>query len=152
VPAREALEKQAAFVDTLLGYACSQVSLGIGETLILDFGELEINPVGDLAGAIVLAVECPWRIDNPERPTVGWEDEEGDVAHHSTVLIAGIVDEVDLRRPGFDLTIGFSNGYRLRVFPDCRAYYSDGMSGGALPWQLAGRGLIGASSGEQSPN
>jgi len=39
------------------------------------------------------------------------------------------------------VTILFSNDRRLRVFPDCRAYFSDDMSGGALPWQVAGEGL-----------
>jgi hypothetical protein len=150
VAAREALDTQAAMAETLVGYACSQVSLGVADALILDFGDLELNPVGDLAGAIVLAVECPWRIDGSDQPAVGWEDEEEDIAHLSSVLIGGVVDEIDVRRPGFDLTIQFSHGYRLRIFPDCRAYYSDEMSGGAVPWQLVHRGVAGEPQGNST--
>lgn len=141
MPTREALESQARHVEALAGLPCSQTSLGVADALIIDFGELEPNPDGQLAGSIVFVIECPWRIDGPERPAVGWEDDEEDVVQLSTALIGGIVEEVEVRRPGFDLSIQFSNGHRLRVFPDCRAYYSDEMSGGALPWQFAGRDL-----------
>jgi hypothetical protein len=139
--ARAALEHQATLAQALTGMTCSQTSLGMADALIIDFGDLEVNAEGQLAGAVVFMAECPWRIDNPERPTVGWEDEEEEIAHLSTALIGGRVEEVEVRRPGFDLTLLFSNDHRLRVFPDCRAYYSDEMSGGALPWQLAGSGL-----------
>lgn len=139
--AREALEKQARLIESLSGLVCSQTSLGMADALIIDFGELQPSPDGELAGELVFVIECPWRIDNPDRPTVGWEDEEEDIVHLSTVLIGGSVDDVEVRTPGFDLTIQFSNGFRLRVFPDCRAYYSEDLSGGALPWQVAGRAL-----------
>lgn len=139
--AREALQTQAKLAEALSGLACSQTSLGVGDALIIDFGELRPNPGGELAGSIVFVAGCPWRIDDPDTPTVGWEDDEEDIANLSTVLIGGTVDEVDVRLPGFDLTLQFTNGYRLRVFPDCRAFYSDEMSGGALPWQVAGRDL-----------
>lgn len=141
MPARQALETQAKLVESLIGMPCSQTSLGMADALIMDFGELQAGLDGDMAGAIVFVVECPWRIDNPDRPTVGWEDEEEDIAHLSTVLIGGTVEDVDVRTPGYDLNVQFSNGFRLRVFPDCRAYYSEELSGGALPWQLAGREL-----------
>lgn len=138
---RAALEAQAELANRLSGLACTQVSLGVAETLIVDFGELEPNDQDDLAGLLVLAVDCPWRIDGPDLPAVGWEDEEEDIAHFATVLIGATVEDIEVRRPGFDLILTFSHNHRLRVFPDCRAYYSDELSGGALPWQLAGRGL-----------
>ncbi len=141
MPVRQALEDQARLAAALEGLTCRQTALGIGDALILDFGELLPGPDGELAGAVVFVVECPWRIDNPDRPTVGWEDEEEDIAHLSSVLIGGAVDEVEIRRPGFDLTLQLSNGFRLRAFPDCRAYYDEELSGGALPWQFAGRDL-----------
>lgn len=142
MPARAALEVQAELVTRLVGLRCTQVSLGIAETLIIDFGELEPGPDGQMTGAFVLAVDCPWRIDGKDLPAVGWEDEEEDIVHLSTVVIGATVEEIEVRRPGFDLLVQFSNGHRLRVFPDCRAYYSDEMSGGVLPWQLAGRAAL----------
>lgn len=141
MPTRKALELQASHAERLSGLTCSQTSLGVADALIIDFGDLQPSPDGQLAGAIILVIECPWRIDGSDRPVVGWDDDEEDVATLSTSLIGGMVEDVDLRRPGFDLTLQLSNGHRLRIFPDCRAYYSDELSGGALPWQLAGRGL-----------
>lgn len=136
---RTELEIQAGLTTLLNRRTCTQVSLGGDDALILDFDELQPNLEGQLAGAIVLVIECPWRIDTPDLPAVGWEDDEEDVAQLSTALIGGAVEETDVRRPGFDLTLNFSNEYRLRIFPDCRAYYSDEMAGGALPWQIVGR-------------
>jgi hypothetical protein len=135
---REALEQQAELTSFLGGATCSQVSLGAEEALIIDFGELRTTAEGQLAGSLMLAIECPWRIDTTETPVVGWEDDEEDVAHLVTVLIGAVVDELEVRRPGFDLFIQFSNQHRLRIFPDCRAYFDEDLGGGALPWQLAG--------------
>ncbi len=142
MPLREALEAQAELSTSLEGSNCSQVSIGRNDSLIIDFGELETTTDGQNAGALMLAIECPWRIDAPEVPVVGWEDDEEDIADLSTVLIGATVTAVEVRRPGFDLTVEFSNEHRLRIFPDCRAYYSDQMSAGALPWQLAGRLIL----------
>jgi hypothetical protein len=145
---REALERQAELTSFLAGAVCSQVSIGADEALIIDFGELRETLDGQLAGSLVLVIECPWRIDAPEVPVVGWEDDEEDVAHLATVLIGATVEGLDVRRPGFDLSIDFSNQHRLRVFPDCRAYYHDELAGAALPWQLAGPAIpIAAHSG-----
>jgi hypothetical protein len=141
MPLREALEKQAELVALLEGFQCSQISIGMRDSLIIDFGELEASAGGQHAGALILAIECPWRIDTPEVPVVGWEDDEEDVADLATVLIGATITEVEVRRPGYDLLIEFSNEHRMRVFPDCRAYYSDTLSAGALPWQLGGGGL-----------
>ena len=138
---RPDLEHQAALIDCLFSTTCTQISLGVGDALIIDFGPLEESPSGDLSGEFILAIDCPWRVDGTDLPVVGWDDEEEEVASQGTVLIGAKVEEVEVRRPGFDLDVRFSNGHRLRVFPDCRAYYSEDMSGGALPWQVAGRGL-----------
>ncbi len=138
---REALEIQAALAPKITSSICTQVSIGMAESLIVDLGDLAPVAGGQFAGEYVLAIECPWRIDAPEIPVVGWDDNEEDVADLATVLIGASVNELDVRRPGFDLTIQFSNEHRLRVFPDCRAYYVDEMSGGALPWRIGGRGI-----------
>ena len=136
------LEAQSILVDRLTSHSCTQVSLGAGDGLIIDFGDLEESDAGDLSGALVLAIDCPWRVDGANSPVVGWDDEEEEVASQATILIGAEVEEVDLRRPGFDLNVQFSNGHRLRIFPDCRAYYSEDMSGGALPWQIVVRDMV----------
>lgn len=135
---RAALERQEQLATQLHGAYCSQVSLGPGESLILDFGELQETPEGQLAGNLTLVIECPWRIDSDEIGVIGWQDAEEDIADFATVLIDASVDQVEVRRPGFDLILRFSNGHSLRIFPDCRAYFDDDLAGEALPWQVAG--------------
>lgn len=138
---REALVHQAEIATRLEGQACTQVSVGVHHSLILDFGELQPAEGDQLSGELILAIDCPWRIDAPDVPVVGWEDADEDIADLATVLIGAVVTEVEIRRPGFDLFLQFSNDHRLRIFPDCRAYYHDELASGALPWQIGGRAL-----------
>lgn len=135
---RQALEHQATISQQLQGMRCSQVSLGTEEALILDFGTLREMPDGQMAGTLALAIECPWRIDSQETAVIGWEDEDDDVVQFATVLIDAAVEEAEIRRPGFDLILRFTNGHSLRIFPDCRAYFDDALAGERLPWQIAG--------------
>lgn len=135
---RAALEHQAEISRELHGMRCSQVSVGADEALILDFGALNETPDGQLAGTLALGIECPWRIDSPETAVIGWEDIEEDIVQFATVLIEAAVTEVEIRRPGFDLILRFTNSHSLRVFPDCRAYFDDELAGERLPWQIAG--------------
>ncbi len=136
--ARAALERQAEIANRLSQMRCSQVSLGGEDMLILDFGDLSQSPGGQLAGALILSIECPWRIDSESVGVIGWQDDEEDVADFATVLIDARVEETEVRRPGYDLILRFSNDHTLHVFPDCRAYFDDELAGGALPWQFAG--------------
>ena len=144
--ARQALVHQAELAQRLSGQTCTQVSIGVNDSLIFDFVEIQAAEGGQLSGELILAIDCPWRIDAPDVPVVGWEDAEEDIADLTTVLIGAAVTEVEIRRPGFDLFLQFSNEHRLRIFPDCRAYYHDELAAGALPWQLAGRALAAPTS------
>jgi hypothetical protein len=139
--AREALEAQARLAEFLPGMRCSQVSAGAAETLILDFGDLREVVTGDLTGSIILLIECPWRIDSPDGGLIGWEDEEDDILVAATAVIDATVESVEVRRPGFDLILRFSNEHSLRIFPDCRAYYDDALAGGVVPWQIGGEAI-----------
>lgn len=139
--ARESLEAQARLAEFLRGMRCSQVSAGAEETLILDFGNLREVATGDLVGSVILSIECPWRIDSEGGGLIGWEDEEDDILVAATALIDAAVESVEVRRPGFDLILRFSNEHSLRVFPDCRAYYDDELAGGVVPWQVGGEAI-----------
>lgn len=132
------LEAQAEAVPQLRGMPCSQVSVGAEETLILDFGELHQMPDGQMAGDYALAIDCPWRIDSPETGVIGWEDPEEEIVDLARVLIDSAMTEYEIRRPGLDLILTFSNDHSLRIFPDCRAYFYEELAGDRLPWQLAG--------------
>lgn len=136
--AHPGLEIQASSIPQLRGMRCSQVSIGPEESLILDFGDLHPMPDGQMAGDYALAIDCPWRIDSPETGVIGWEDPEEEIVDLARVLIDAAVREYEIRRPGFDLILTFSNDHSLRIFPDCRAYFYEELAGDRLPWQLAG--------------
>lgn len=150
---REALERQAQLSRFLSGMRCSQVATDGDETLILDFGTLTESPDGELSGSLYLVLECPWRIDSAETVLVGWENEEDEIIHFASLLIGVEVASVEVRKPGFDLILRFRGGHTLRIFPDCRAYYHDDLSGNALPWQLGGEAIpASAVSGRLIPS
>lgn len=140
---RSLLESQAHLAANLQGMRCSQVSAGGDDRLVIDFGDLSRTESGEYAGAFHLLLECPWRIESGESVVCGWEDDDAEVVHLASVLIDATVVSTVVRRPGFDLTLAFSRGYTLTVFPDCRAYYLDELAGAAVPWRIGGDGLTG---------
>lgn len=138
---RPAFEAQTQLVQNLTGRMCSQVALGDDDELIIDFGELDRTAPGEFDGEAWLIVECPWRLEDEAGVLCGWEDEEDDIPTKTSVLIGQQAEEPTVRRPGFDLTLSFTNGYRLRVFPDCLGYFSDDTASFAIPWYVGGKAI-----------
>jgi hypothetical protein len=139
--ARPALEQQAQHALHLQGYPCAQVSIGTGDTLIVDFGALHPIHEDELSGELALIIDCPWRLDDADEPLCGWHDDEDHIIHQVAHLIGARVESVELRRPGFDLILRFIEGHTLRLFPDIRAYYHDELAGESVPWYVIGAAL-----------
>jgi len=135
---RKAFEAQSTLVEQLHGQRCSQVSIGEDDELILDFGELQQVGPGDFDGTLWLIVECPWRLETDDEVLCGWDDDEDQITECARHLIGLTVDATSVRRPGFDLTLTFSGGYRIQVFPDCLAYFSDDTTALTIPWYVGG--------------
>lgn len=142
---RQLLDHQARLTGYLHGMRCSQVSSGGVDRLVIDFGELTRTISGEYAGSVYLLLECPWRIETPDHVVCGWEDDEEDILDRASILIDGTVVAAEVQRPGFDLTLAFSHGCVLKVFPDCRAYYRDDLAGEVVPWRVGGDGLPAAN-------
>lgn len=138
---RQAFEAQTRLVEQLSGRICSQVSIGGNDELVIDFGQLQQTAPGEFDGEAWLIVECPWRLESETNVLCGWENDEDDIPVKSSVLIGLHAEEPTVRRPGFDLTLPFTNGCRLRIFPDCLGYYSDDTASLAIPWYVGGAAL-----------
>ena len=139
--AREALERQARHTLLLQGYPCAQVSIGAGETLIVDFGALHPIREDELSGELALIIDCPWRLDAADAPLCGWHDDEDHIIQQAAHLIGAHVTSVEVRRPGFDLILRFDEGHILRLFPDLRAFYDAALAGESVPWYITGNAL-----------
>ncbi len=140
---RQAVEAQTRLVERLVGQTCSQVAIGGDDELVIDFGELEQTGPGEFDGAAWLIVECPWRLESENEVLCGWENDEDEILERTSVLIGQQVEEPAIRRPGFDLTLRFTNGYRLRVFPDSVSYYTDDTASISIPWYVGGKAITG---------
>jgi len=136
--ARSELEQQARHALLLQDYPCAQVSIGAGETLIVDFGALRPIREDELSGELALIIDCPWRLDAADAPRCGWHDDEDHIIAQVAHLIGARVASVELRRPGFDLFLRFDDGHTLRLFPDLRAFYDDALAGESVPWYITG--------------
>lgn len=136
-----AFEAQTRFVAQLVGQRCSQVTIGEDDELVVDFGALEQTGPGEFDGAAWLIAECPWRLESEDDVLCGWEDDDEAIAVNASVVIDRDVEEQLVRLPGFDLTLRFSGGYTLRVFPDCVGYYTDDTASLSIPWYVGGKAL-----------
>lgn len=139
--ARTALEQESNYAQHLQGQACSQVSTGAGDTLIVDFGALQPVQAGELSGELALIIDCPWRLDSTDAPLCGWHDDDERAVTELSQLIGAAVESIEVRRPGYDLILRFAGGYALRLFPDLRAYYTDELAGESVPWYVTGDAL-----------
>ena len=140
---RKAFDAQSQLVERLRGQRCVQVSLGEDDELIIDFGELIQSGPGDFDGESWLIVECPWRLDDSDEVLCGWEDTDEAIVARAHELIGGMLETIEVRRPGFDLTLTFDNNRRLKVFPDCVAYFSDDTDALSIPWYVGGKAITG---------
>jgi hypothetical protein len=140
---RTAFEAQSQLVERLRGQQCSQVSLGEDDELILDFGTLNKTGPDEFDGELWLIVECPWRLEDADEVICGWEDTDDDITEGVHELVGAVLEETDVRRPGFDLSLIFASGHRMRIFPDCVAYYSDDTSSLTIPWYVGGSAITG---------
>ena len=73
-------------------------------------------------GEFILYVEdCPWRIETSEKVLATWlDDNTQDGAMNKVIqqFVGRKVDQVDVSRPGLDLSLRFEGELTLRLFPD----------------------------------
>lgn len=68
-----------------------------------------------------LYVNCAWRLRTADRILYGWTDAADDPAQLTSTLeqlVGKRVESVGIRRPAWDLTIGFEGGKILDIFSD----------------------------------
>jgi len=69
-------------------------------------------------GSANLLVWCTWRLDDATAPITSSDDETSSIERGLAKLAGAAVYEATVVPPAWDLTVQFSNGYRLSVFCD----------------------------------
>jgi hypothetical protein len=132
----ELIADYEADLKNLVGQPCwsAQVS-GVGSLVSFHFGaklkrdqpmthpDFKITDEERLyRGEFILYIEdCPWRIETTEAVIATWMDEStpgSPIDAGMRQFVGQRVAQVELVRPGLDLTLHFENGLRLRIFPD----------------------------------
>jgi len=119
------------FVASLRGLRCWYISTGgaAGSTFKLALGSKvpRLHPLKNPAhsdeyrqfeGEANLLVWCAWRLDGPNGPLTSWDDGKASVVAQLGKLVGRAIDSVVVVAPAWDLTVGFSDGFILRVFCD----------------------------------
>jgi hypothetical protein len=68
-----------------------------------------------------LMILCPWRLDSPTSPVCDWRSvssPEDQDAEAQLVLEGLAVEAIELHKPGLDLELRFTGGYRFRSLCD----------------------------------
>lgn len=123
-------------IHQLTGLECWNITAGaVGSMASLDLGAkmLRGKPMPfynaslsidehKYRGEFVLYIEdCPWRLDGIDEVIASWTDSSapsGPIITGLKRLIGQRIESVALTRPGLDLTVHFSGGLALRIFPD----------------------------------
>jgi hypothetical protein len=103
---------------TLIHQSVKRIALGLGSILLIDFGSAEIGQLADsVPPRPYMRVECAWRLENKDRVLVASEDPREAMQTSLDILRSGVVREVGVTLPGFDLRISFDSGQVLLIFP-----------------------------------
>jgi hypothetical protein len=132
--------------DLLIGQRLSSVHFA-ANILCMHFGDIRPHPRGGTVGAYALHVDCPWRIDGPDRTITGnydrwdyagpgeapedWEPETGPTLRDKRLdelfgqrEVGSWVRDPDrflvtaAHQTNFgDVTLELSDGYRILLFP-----------------------------------
>lgn len=123
-------------IHQLAGLECWNITAGaVGSMASLDLGAkiLRNKPLpfynASLSidehkhrGELVLYIEdCPWRLDSVDEVIASWTDSSapnGPIVTGLKRLIGQRIESAALAHPGLDLTVHFSGGLVLRIFPD----------------------------------
>ncbi len=137
-------------IDGLIGYKVSNVSLGIGSYLTMDFGKISEIQVSSKhkvrRGEWHLWIQyCPWRIEAREKVIAGSDDPRDRLERAIKYLEGQTLESVIFTAPAPDVSFIFGKDIVLKLFPfnstgeyeDWCLYTPDRnvlVFGGAKPW------------------
>lgn len=114
-----------AVLQQLVGQRCGGVDNPYGSILRLDLGpfgwQLDGPPTARRHGWRHLTVLSPWRLESTDEVLADWNLNggfSGQILNRVQVLQGVTVTKAEASPPGWDLTMIWSNGLRLRVFCD----------------------------------
>jgi len=120
-----------SFILLIVGMECWHACAGpnLGSTFSLSLGKrvrrahpLKRAPLNDefkfYEGEATLVVWCTWRLDGKDEP-VASSDQEGTIVKERLQCLVGTrVEHIETEEPGWDLSVSFSGGQRLKVLCD----------------------------------
>ncbi len=146
-------------LNQAIGKRCWYVIVG-GCTLpqfTLDLGEKikRLQPIVNSAlskaasnfeGEASFFVRSSWRLERGNSVVVTSDDEERAIITGLNRLVGKSLEQIKVENLAWDLTLGFSKGWRLRVFADCAMHGYDTLRN--WHYKMRGRGIY-AGPGER---
>ncbi|NJL92743.1 MAG: hypothetical protein HC915_02930 [Anaerolineae bacterium] len=115
--------KVLTLVKPIIGQKCYRAALGMGQSLILDFGnELELWKRGEWS---IWVWGCAWRIEKLDGSVVGSGDTEDNIKAFITVLVGLSITDIKVQHAVHDLSATFENGVILHTFMYCTEQQSE---------------------------
>ena len=137
-----AMVTQATLLGSLKGERCARAALGVGITLLLDFGELAPpDQRGYREPERSLVSETCWRLEAPDRVVVGSGDSDRAIADGVQELVGRYVVDVEFFAPSYMARVDFDGELSLWMFPDDSTAYAASAEYPSAPWYLAGRAI-----------
>lgn len=115
-----------AVIRELIGQRCEGADNPYGSILRMEIGPLgrraDDPPTAAPHGWRHLTVLSPWRLESIDGVIADWNlsgGDQGEILGRVAALVGLTVVAASAEPPGWDLTLSWSNGMRLRVFGDC---------------------------------
>lgn len=112
-----AFEAQASWLPTVVGMRCSLVRHDEETLVTLIFGATRETPDGDIQGEREISFDGAWRLEQGSEVLAGSDDPPEDREPYLEELEGTTLEHAEVSRPGYDLTLTFSEGYVVRCFP-----------------------------------
>lgn len=120
-----AFEAQASWLPSVVGMRCGLVRQD-DETLIsLYFGEITETPADEPEAERVISFDGAWRLEQGAGILAGSDDPPDEREEFLDELEDKTLERFEVSRPGFDLTLIFSDGYVVRCFPTDSLEYAE---------------------------
>ncbi len=139
-----AFEAQATWLPLVVGMQCAAVSSDGATMLSVYFGEVTESFDGEIDAERSITVEGSWRIEHGNDIIAGSADPDEERADSVAALVGTTLERFEVVRPGYDLSLFFTDGLVLRCFPVDSMEYADAVEDPEdveVSWWVTGRDI-----------
>lgn len=121
-----AFEAQATWLPVVVGMQCAAVGGDGLMMLSLHFGDVTESFDGEIDAERTITVDGSWRIERGNEVIAGSADPDDERMDSVGTLVGRSLERFEVVRPGYDLSLFFSDGSVVRCFPvDSMEYAED---------------------------